>query len=376
MNWYRINSQVGANGETDIFIFDEIGIWGIGADKLINEVQRLQPKSINLHLNSPGGAITDGLAIFNYLRAHSAKVTVYVDSLAASIAGVIAMAGDEIVMAEASMFHMHLPGIAGYVHEKVDGLEELAANLRQWDVVIRGIYQRRTGASAEQLEEWMSGETYFTPAEALEHGLIDRVEDKVRMVACAAQWDGERYPEVKAAQAKNNFNGGHHVGGQPQPNQNQKENTDMSKELESRIATLEAEAKLSASTITDLNAQVDAAPAQIEAAKTEGETTALAAEKSRRESIVALSDQYNKDGDLDALALTAISDGKTADEFKDDVLEAVSKRPTTQRAETGGSEGGASAESDVDTLRASLEKETDPVARGAIAKKLRDARNK
>jgi hypothetical protein len=117
-------------------------------------------------------------------------------------------------------------------------------------------------------------------------------------------------------------------------------------------------------------------PAQLEAAKKEGETEALAAEKSRRESIVALRDKYNKDGDLDALALKAIADGADADAFKDDVLEAVNKRPTSKRVEDGEEPDADTPQAKIDALRAKIAKETDPVAKGKLAQELRDLRNK
>lgn len=377
MNWFEIKSQQGANGETDVFIFDEIGCWGVSADQLINEVQRMKPTSINLHINSPGGSITDGWAIFNFLRAHSARVTVYIDSMAASIAGVIAMAGDEVIMAEASLFHMHLPGLNGYIAEKVDGLEDIVIALRKMDEIIRGIYKRRTGASDEQLAEWFSGETYFTPEEALKHGLIDSIVERVRMVACAAKWEPKSYGSVNKAMQSNNLNGGHHGGVQPSRNQNQKEDTEMSKELEQRIATLEAEAKLKDNAIADFTAKSDGELARLEAAKKEGSTEALASEETRRKAIVALRDKYNAKGDLDAIALTAIADGKTADDFKDEVLEAVSKRPTSVRAEdTVDGDGNDAPEKQIDKLRAQMNKETDPIAKGKLAKQLKELRNK
>jgi ATP-dependent protease ClpP protease subunit/Skp family chaperone for outer membrane proteins len=334
MNWYRIDSQVGANGEVDLFIFDEIGIWGIGADKVINEIQRLKPTQINLHVNSPGGSIVDGLAIFNYLRSHSANVTTYVDSLAASIAGVIAMAGDEVVMLEASLFHMHLPGISGWVDMKVDGIEEMARGLRKMDEVLRGIYKRRTGAEDSVLEEWFSGETYFTAQEALDLGLIDRIEERARMVACAGNWNAKNYPSVQKALAR-------HPDG---PVTQRKETTDMSKALEDQVASLTStKADLAAKNkqLEDqLKQEKDSRQEAIDTAVNKAKTDTLDAQTKRIESINALAKKHGKDGDLDALANQAIAEGKSADDFKDDVLEAIAKRPTTPRAENGGGENG------------------------------------
>lgn len=323
MNWYEIKPQQNADGETDIFIFDEIGIWGIGADQLINQVQATKPTKINLHLNSPGGSVYDGWAIFNYLRAYPAPVTAYVDGMAASIVGVIAMSADEIVMAEASLFHMHLPGIFGLVGMKVDELEDLTKELRKMDGIIRRIYQKRTNASDEQLEEWMTGETYFTPEEALEVGLIDRIEEKVRMVACAAQWKPERYNLARHLDVQNK-------------RQNKGETT-MSKELETKVASLTTE-KATLQSENDqikatLNQEKESRQEALKAAQKATET--IEANQKRVDAIVALSDKYDKDGDLKSSALKAIQSGKNADEFKDEVLELVAKRPTSQRLEDG-----------------------------------------
>lgn len=358
MNWYEIKSQVGADGEVDIFVFDEVGRWGISADQLINEVQRLSPKRINLHVNSPGGNVHDGIAIYTYLRAHSAPVTVYISALAASIAGVISMAGDEVVMTDESIFHIHQSAVSGYIHDNADGLQDTVDALRKIDSIIKGVYRKRTNASDELLAEWMTGDTYFTAQEALAVGLIDRIADKVRMVACKAQWNAADYPKFKASEA-NDFNGGHPSGAQPQRNQDQKENNDMSKELESRIATLEAEAKLKDKSIEDLQSKVDAVPAQLEAAKSEGKTEALDAQTQRIEAINDLAKKHGKDGDLDALANEAIASGKSADDFKDDVLEALAKRPTTPVAETdvnGGGKGGSGSDAKTITTEEYLAK--------------------
>jgi ATP-dependent protease ClpP protease subunit/uncharacterized coiled-coil protein SlyX len=339
MAWYEIKSQVGADGEVDLFIYDEVGRWGVSADQLISEVQKLNPTRINLHVNSPGGSVSDGLTIYTFLRAHSATVSVYIAARAASIAGVIAMAGDEVVMTDESLFHIHQSAVAGYVMDNADGLQDLVDALRKTDSIIKGVYRKRTGADEAKLSDWMTGDTYFTAAEALAEGLIDRIEDKIRMVACDQRWNPADYPKLKAAGIQNNLNGGHPGGGQPQQNQHRKEN-DMSKELEQRIATLEAEAKLKEGTIKDLQAKVDATPAQLEAAKSEGKTEALDAQAKRIEAINALAKKHGKDGDLDAIANQAITEGKSADDFKDDVLEAIAKRPTTSRAENGGGEDG------------------------------------
>ena len=339
MNWYEVKSQRNAEGETDIFIFDEIGIWGITADKLINDVQSAKPTRINLHINSPGGSVWDGWAIFNYLRAHSAPVTAYIDGVAASISGVIAMAADEIIMAETSLFHMHLPAIDGYM--RLDALKDMVAELEKVDTLIREVYQKRTGATEEQLEEWFTGETYFTPEEALNAGLIDRIEEKVRMVACAAQWNPNNYTlPLSKVQAGERLLARHPDG--QNNNNNREETTNMSKELEEKVASLTTAKATLESENTQITAKFEAeqkSRQEAEKKATEAKNT-IEANQKRIDSIVALSEKYDKDGDLKAFALQAIQNGKSADEYKDEILEVIAKRPTSQRLEGG--EGGDS----------------------------------
>jgi len=344
MSWYEVQSQI-KDGEADIFVYDEIGLFGVSANQLIAEVQALKPQRINLHINSPGGSIYDGWAMYTYLKSHAAPVTTYIDSSARSMAGVVAMSGDEVVMLEGSLLHMHLPGVSGWINENVEGLEDLVKELRKMDGLIRAMYQRRTGASDAQLAEWFKGDTYFTPEEALRHGLIDRIAERTRLVACDGRWNPRNYSSSAAAGADLNLDlrgaADAHAAHSHNPHNPEPKEPDMSKELEQKIATLEAEAKLSGSTIAELEAKIEAAHAQIETARTEAGEQAMATEKNRREAIIALRDKYNQSGDLDDIALNAIADGQDADAFKDVLLDTVAKRPTTRRAESGNGQGQA-----------------------------------
>ena len=106
-DWYRIDNK--ADEQADIYIYDEIGYWGLTAADFVRDLQAVKAGKINLHLNTPGGDVFDGIAIHNALRQHSASVAVQVDSLAASIGSVIAMAGDTITMAKHSTMMIHDP---------------------------------------------------------------------------------------------------------------------------------------------------------------------------------------------------------------------------------------------------------------------------
>ncbi|EOI1389896.1 ClpP-like prohead protease/major capsid protein fusion protein [Klebsiella oxytoca] len=95
-SWFRMKAS--ANNEADIYIYDEIGYWGVTAKQFVNDLKALGDVShINLHINSPGGDVFDGIAIFNALKHHGAAITVHIDGLAASMASVIAMVGNQCI---------------------------------------------------------------------------------------------------------------------------------------------------------------------------------------------------------------------------------------------------------------------------------------
>ena len=106
-SWYSIKAK--ANDTAEISIYDEIGFWGVSAASFAQDLKDCgnSLKQINLHIHSPGGDVFDGIAIYNLLKNHPANVTVYIDGLAASMASVIAMAGNEVIMPENAMMMIH-----------------------------------------------------------------------------------------------------------------------------------------------------------------------------------------------------------------------------------------------------------------------------
>lgn len=172
-DWFSIKN-LGESAE--VMIYDEIGYFGVTANDFARELRDLNTSSIKLRLNSPGGAVFDGIAIYNALRDHKAKVTTHVDALAASIASVIAMAGDEIVMSKNSSMMIHdghgvTIGNAKDMRSAADLLDKASDN-------IASIYAERTGKSTEHYRELMLAETWFTADEAVAEGLADRVDDR------------------------------------------------------------------------------------------------------------------------------------------------------------------------------------------------------
>ncbi len=112
-SWYSIRAA--ANNTAEVRIYDEIGGWGISARWFAEELAALgQINRINLHIHSPGGAVLDGIAIYNLLKNHPAQKTVYIDGMACSMASAIAMVGNPIIMPENAMMMIHKPrGVAG-----------------------------------------------------------------------------------------------------------------------------------------------------------------------------------------------------------------------------------------------------------------------
>lgn len=171
-DWYRITNAIGG-GPAQIHIYDEIGYWGITASDFVRELSSLNASAIDLHVNSPGGEIFDGIAIMNALRSHPATVTTYVDSLAASIASVIAMAGDRVVMAPHSQLMIH-DGSGLCIGNAAD-MRETAELLDRQSDNIAAVYAGRAGGTVEEWRARMTAETWYTAAEAVDAGLADEI---------------------------------------------------------------------------------------------------------------------------------------------------------------------------------------------------------
>ncbi|MDM2398160.1 ATP-dependent Clp protease proteolytic subunit [Mycobacteroides abscessus] len=173
--WYSIrNAAKTDDGPAELLIYDEIDSWyGISADQFARDLKAIDNDAITVRINSPGGSVFDGIAILNALRDHPATVTVVVDSLAASIASVIAMAGDEIVMNRNSQMMLH-NAWAVCVGDTRD-MEKSAARLAQHNTNIAQIYADRAGGTAEDWLAVMAEETWLLADEAVVAGLADRV---------------------------------------------------------------------------------------------------------------------------------------------------------------------------------------------------------
>ena len=156
-------------------IYDEIWWLGVSADDLVRQLDGIDKPSIRVEINSPGGDVFDGIAIYNALRAHPAEVETRVDGVAASIASVIAQAGDRRVVMGAGQVMVH--NAWGVTIGDAGEHDEMADLLRQQDEVIAGIYARRSGRDIDNFRQLMAAETWLTAEQAVAEGLADEVVD-------------------------------------------------------------------------------------------------------------------------------------------------------------------------------------------------------
>ena len=182
----NIKSQkAGDTGE--LFLYGPVGssMWEDGID-IKNVAQALKDlgsvKNITIHLNSVGGNVFDGIAIYNLLKRSPAKKTVIVEGLAASIASIIMLAGDEIIIGEGAYVMIHKPFCM-----TVGNSTELEAVINRLDDVenqMISIYAKKTGLSRSELVDMLARETWMTDQEAIDMGFANsKSEDTIKIAA-------------------------------------------------------------------------------------------------------------------------------------------------------------------------------------------------
>lgn len=179
MAWIEIKNK--STESADLYLYDEIGFWGTLATDVRNDLRTLDTKQINVHINSPGGSVFEGNAIYNLLRQHKARVTVYVDGIAASIASVIAMAGDEIIMAENSMMMIHDP--IGSAFGGSEEMRKMADVMEKVKDTIIAAYTRKTKKDAAELSQLMEAETWMSALDAVALGFADAIAEPIQVAA-------------------------------------------------------------------------------------------------------------------------------------------------------------------------------------------------
>lgn len=171
-DWYTIKNV--SDEETEIFIYDEISFFGVTARQFTTDLGAIGSRNITVRLNSPGGDVFDGIAIYNALRSHPAYITTKVDSLAASIASVIAQAGDKrLIMPKGQMMIHEAQGAMVGNSEELRKFSDL---LDKQSELIASIYAERSEAKAD-FRELMKTETWLSDAEVIDLGLADEIAE-------------------------------------------------------------------------------------------------------------------------------------------------------------------------------------------------------
>lgn len=185
--WYEIRAQTA--GRVEIFLYDVIGGWGITAQQFIADCKDagvFEASAIDLHIHSPGGDVMQGFAIFNTLSRLKAKVDIWVDGVAASMASMlVCLPGATVHMPENSWLMIHKPW--GGASGDADDMRDYADWLDRNEALMLSAYMNKSGLGQEELEAMLKAETWLSGAEAVEKGFADTLEPELQAAACVNQ---------------------------------------------------------------------------------------------------------------------------------------------------------------------------------------------
>ena len=207
-DWLYYAPAASAGETATIQIFDQIGEdWfggsGLSGKQFSDVLNEVGNGPLLVEINSPGGNVWDGLSIYNQLRGRRAPVTTRVVGIAASIASIIALAGDKVEMADAALMMIHDP--SGMASGTSEDMRKMADALDQHAEVLVGVYAKKTGRSPESIRAAMKAETWFTTAEAIQFGLVDK---PIKQLAMAAKWHPRAVTKTAPETVKNNLRKG------------------------------------------------------------------------------------------------------------------------------------------------------------------------
>lgn len=179
-NWFEFKASAEAP-ESDLYLYGEVGGWGASAAEFIDVLSQRKDQRINLHIHSPGGSVFEGHAIFNALRLHPGGITTWVDGIAASMASVIAMAGNPVKIASNGFLMIHNPwseaaGGSEEMRKQADVLDKLKDSLVK-------IYADKSGMAEDEISAAMDAETWLNAEEAVAFGLADEIFQGMKAAA-------------------------------------------------------------------------------------------------------------------------------------------------------------------------------------------------
>lgn len=207
----KLEIKAKSNGVAELFMYGDISKYDISAKEVGKELRKLDAKTTTLEIRlfSGGGDVFEGIAIYNLLKQSDKKIVVYVDGLAASIASIIMLAGDEIFMGEGTQVMIHKPwtialGNSSDLLDIVDQLDRVENEMLK-------IYQKATDLSESQLLKMMSDETWFNADEAMEFGFADKlIEPQAHMSITASindcEWIKKKHLVKSNDEFKNKIN--------------------------------------------------------------------------------------------------------------------------------------------------------------------------
>lgn len=339
-NFWKFNNWINKDNkkEAEILLYGVIGEDGYWDDvtskQFAEDLKAVEDAvKINVRINSPGGDVFAGQAIYSMLKRCKSEVIVYIDGLAASIASIVAMSGDKIIMPKNAMMMIHKPwtitaGNANDMREEADTLDKIEES-------IISVYTDKTGLSAEEIKTLLEDETWLTASDALEKGFIDEIEEtevKAQIINDSLEINGQTFniknykkfnsswykkgdkgADVGEDEADENVPKSNKNSNSVKNSKNTKGKTNMNLKARCLNLGLDYDALVSAG-MTDeaIKAMCD---------KVENSNNAASeskADKERVSAIIKLGEEYNaKDK-----ALQFIKDNKTVDQFKDELLKA------------------------------------------------------
>lgn len=187
---FKIQIKNKAETKAEILIYGSIGFsWyedSISANSFVEALKAL-PDTINeidVRINSPGGDVFEGWVIYNRLKQHKAKITTHIDGMAASIASIIMLAGDTIIMGEGAQIMIHNAWtFAGGNSRELDAVSN---RLQEIDQQLISAYAKKTKLSRDEISGYMEKETWFNADLAMELGFADSKSEETLAIAASA----------------------------------------------------------------------------------------------------------------------------------------------------------------------------------------------
>tara|TARA_R110000824_G_scaffold68046_3_gene176259 strand:+ start:2911 stop:3906 length:996 start_codon:yes stop_codon:yes gene_type:complete len=187
--WYNIKNK--SSEVADVYLFNDIGTFGVTAQNFIDEIKEYEDTELNIHINSLGGEVFEGMAIYSIIQRRKAKTTVYIEGIAASIASVIALAADEVIMSENSLLMIH--NAWGGTQGEAKDMRKQAKILDKITNEIAEVYVKKSGIPYNEVIRMMDEETWLTAEEAVALGLVDSISEPIKV---AAKYDVSKYKNI------------------------------------------------------------------------------------------------------------------------------------------------------------------------------------